>query len=348
MNPLKIMKMKWFPPAERKESFAGQVVLVTGANTGLGLEAAKKIAALKADKLIITTRSIAKGESTKKNITEWLASNGSSQATEIVPLILDMGSSDGVKAFVNQLTATTNRLHSAILNAGVNQPEYRTTSEGFEETIAVNTVNTTFLSILLLPLLRSTAQASGASTHLSIISSRNATMPQSMTSDSKIISSPTPLKDFSEAQNFPHGAMGGFFQYGRSKLLLEYSIRRMIHLPFLHDKDGKSLVIVNSVCPGMTKTDLGRSYQSWWHKLLTIIIFTLFAKSAADGANSYLTALSLDQESSGQMWADDMYLPEWPNLSTPNGKKLGDNVWSEMRKYMKGWDSSVSSIVDEK
>lgn len=348
MNPVRILKAKWFPPAERKEPFTGQVVLITGANTGIGLEAAKKIAALKADKLIITTRSAEKGESARKAITEWLVKNGASQATQIVSLTLDMGSSEGVKAFMKQLHANTDRLNSAILNAGMQQPQYRRTLEGFEETLAVNTVYTTFLATLLLPILTSTAKSTDIQTHLTIISSRNATMPISMPTKPAVISSSAPLKVMSEPEEFPPGGMGGFAQYGRSKLMLEYAIRRMIHLSTLYSNNKEPLVVINSVCPGVTKSDLGRSYDHWTFRLLSAIIFLLFAKPAAAGANSYLTALSQGADSMGQLWADDALTPEWTTLQSADGQKLGDNVWNEMKTLMESWDGSLSSILKDK
>jgi hypothetical protein len=47
------------------ESFQGRTVLITGSNTGLGLEAAKKFVTLHASKVIITSRSTEKGATAK-------------------------------------------------------------------------------------------------------------------------------------------------------------------------------------------------------------------------------------------------------------------------------------------
>ena len=44
------------------ESFEGQTIIVTGANTGLGLEAARHFTRLNAAKVILGCRSVSKGE----------------------------------------------------------------------------------------------------------------------------------------------------------------------------------------------------------------------------------------------------------------------------------------------
>ncbi|KAK3943683.1 hypothetical protein QBC46DRAFT_28136 [Diplogelasinospora grovesii] len=66
-------KLRWgvkHPPADPTVSFAGKTVLVTGANTGLGFEAAVKYAALGASKLILGVRSADKGEAARQRIVQ--------------------------------------------------------------------------------------------------------------------------------------------------------------------------------------------------------------------------------------------------------------------------------------
>jgi NAD(P)-dependent dehydrogenase (short-subunit alcohol dehydrogenase family) len=56
------------PPADPVVSFVGKTILVTGANTGLGFQAAVKYAALGASSLILAARSLQKGEAAKNEI----------------------------------------------------------------------------------------------------------------------------------------------------------------------------------------------------------------------------------------------------------------------------------------
>lgn len=337
MNPIKLLREKWNPPAERKESFKGQAVLVTGANTGLGLEAAKKIAALEADKLIITTRNKGKGETTKKAIAEWLAQTGSSTRTEIVHVDLEMTASKDIRDFVQRLRSVTDKLDSVILNAGVTMPKHQTTPDGFEQTLAINAINTVYLAHLLLPTLLETSKSTGNQPHLTIVSSRNATMP-AVVPDERVVASSQPLVEISKPEAFPPGAMGGFIMYGRSKLILEYAIRNMSQLSELYDTDKQPRVIINSVCPGATQSDLGRNWDNFWVQLFARIFTALFTKTAEQGANAYLTALSQGNQSMGQMWANDSIVPEWAALQSAEGKKLSANVWDELQQMMHEWD----------
>lgn len=344
-DAIKMLKEKWYPPADCTESFEGKTVLVTGANTGIGLEAAKKLAALNAKQLIITTRSVSKGDATKKQIETWLSTSGSTSKTQIVPLILDMGTADGVKAFTKELASRTDRLDSAILNAGMNQPQCTITSDGFEETLQVNTISTVLLATLLLPLMTATSEATSAQTHITIVSSRIATYSSSMPPQ-KVQSSPTPVHDLGKASGFPKGMIGGQTRYGESKLLLEYAIRHMSRLPALNDKNGKPKVIINSVCPGATKTDIGRNYSNPVFKFLMYAIFyPLFAKSAAQGANAYLTALTAGDKSRGRMWTCTQYAEEWDAVKSEKGKAFGDKVWEELQEMMTVWEPSVKELL---
>lgn len=110
------------PTSSSSRAIEGQGILVTRANTGLGLKASKKVAAPGPDQSIVTTGSQAEGESTKLQIKQWLITAKCTQRTEIVPLVLDMGSSAGVKAVAAQLCTTTKTRDAVILNAVMNQP----------------------------------------------------------------------------------------------------------------------------------------------------------------------------------------------------------------------------------
>lgn len=55
-------------PVYPTRSFAGETVIVTGSNVGLGKEAARHFARLGASKLILAVRNIEAGEEAKKDI----------------------------------------------------------------------------------------------------------------------------------------------------------------------------------------------------------------------------------------------------------------------------------------
>jgi len=64
---LQFLREQWRRPVPLvAEDLTGKVVLVTGANTGLGFEAAKHFASMNPEKLIIACRSEAKGKEAVK------------------------------------------------------------------------------------------------------------------------------------------------------------------------------------------------------------------------------------------------------------------------------------------
>lgn len=79
-------------------SFAGQTVIVTGATSGLGLEAAILYVQLGAETVYITARSAAKGAEAKSTIE---ARTGKKDVVRV--RVLDMDTFEGVKRFVEEL-----------------------------------------------------------------------------------------------------------------------------------------------------------------------------------------------------------------------------------------------------
>jgi len=316
-------------------SLKGKTILITGTNAGIGFETAKKLATLGPKKLIITTRSISKGENTLRDITKHMAETTNDQQTEIVPLTLDMATLHDVEGFVKNLQTNTDRLDGAILNAGMQRPTQHVGVDGYEDMIQVNAISTTYLAVLLLPLLTSTANTTNTQTHLTFVSSRAGTRV-STTEISPYSSSTSPLKLMSQPENFPPGGLGGQARYGQSKLLLEYAMRHLVNVPSLRNKDVKPNVIINSVCPGVTKSELGRNFDSWVQQFfINWIFYPLVGKSAEQGANCYLLAYAQGDESHGKLSAaGDSYVEEWDAIRSDAGRDFGDKVWAEMVQIM--------------
>jgi len=66
---LQFLREQWGHPIPLvREDLAGKVVLVTGANVGLGFEAAKHFASMNPERLIIACRNEAKGEEAVKGV----------------------------------------------------------------------------------------------------------------------------------------------------------------------------------------------------------------------------------------------------------------------------------------
>ncbi len=306
----KLLYSKHRPPAISEETFGGKTVLITGGTSGLGLEAAKKIAALDASTVIITARDEAKGQMAKEEI-EFVCKGRAIDKLDIRVWPLDMSDFSSVKKFVDKVNEELPRLDVAILNAGQTNRLWSKVSDangGWETTLMVNTLATVFLGLLLLPKLLTTARAKDADAtnppHLNFISSRTVTAEKPGTY-SKYEGSKNVLEAVSKKEAYA----GGPEQYAMSKLFLEYGIRRIASLPSVAKESGGKTVIVNSTCPGMCKSDLARSWGSspLIFRLLISLYFGIFARSADHGSRSYVSGVTRGMDGHGKMWKDDGY-----------------------------------------
>jgi NAD(P)-dependent dehydrogenase (short-subunit alcohol dehydrogenase family) len=134
--------------------FTDQIVIVTGSNQGLGLEAARDLVRLDAAKVILAVRSVSKGEAAAQSIS---ASTGRDGVVEVWEF--DLASYQSVEAFA-QRVQTLPRLDAVVANAGIYLFEFET-AEDNEATITVNVVGHMLLALLLLPKLRETALTTG-------------------------------------------------------------------------------------------------------------------------------------------------------------------------------------------
>lgn len=166
------------PKVDPKLSFAGQTVIVTGSNVGLGFSTAEQIAQRGVSKLILAVRSVSKGEEAATKIHASLAKSQDPTRTTSAPGIdievwpLDLGSYQSVKDFAAR-AKKLDRLDVLLENAGVQKSKFELKEED-EETITVNVVSTALLAFMLLPKLRETAERFGVLPHLVVVSSETA------------------------------------------------------------------------------------------------------------------------------------------------------------------------------
>jgi NAD(P)-dependent dehydrogenase (short-subunit alcohol dehydrogenase family) len=147
--------------------FDGQTVIITGSNTGLGLEAARHIARLGAGKVILAVRTISKGEKAAESIIS--STHATKDVLEVWPL--DLCSYESIKAFGARIQ-TLDRLDAVIQNAGVLTNHYKVEKEsGLESHIAINSVAAVLVGLVALPKLEETARQTGTRTRLSFVGS---------------------------------------------------------------------------------------------------------------------------------------------------------------------------------
>lgn len=146
-------------------SYSSKTVIITGANGGLGLEAARHYVRLGAGRVIMACRSTERGEAAKASI----ALPASNQTViEVWPL--DLCSFESVKAFCKRAQKDLDRLDVLLLNAGIAMGDFEL-SEGYETTITTNVIATFFVGVKLLPLLRRTGIERNEESHLTVVAS---------------------------------------------------------------------------------------------------------------------------------------------------------------------------------
>ncbi len=141
------MKQKWTLADMPCQS--GKVVVITGANSGLGFATAEALARNGAT-VIMACRSEERGRQALQAIRQ-VAPDGRAEL-----MLLDLGSLDSVSAFAKAFSERYNRLDVLLNNAGIMATPYGRTEDGFERQFGVNHLGHFALTAHLLPLLRAT------------------------------------------------------------------------------------------------------------------------------------------------------------------------------------------------
>ncbi len=130
----------------RDQNLSGQVIIVTGANTGIGYETARSLAAAGAS-VIATCRSAEKASATKQRLLQ------AHPESAVETAVMDLGSLASVSDFCTQFPHS--KIDTIICNAGVVAPKYGETTDGFEQTVGVCHIGHFLLVKKLLPKLLS-------------------------------------------------------------------------------------------------------------------------------------------------------------------------------------------------
>ncbi|KAF4538209.1 Short-chain dehydrogenase/reductase SDR [Lasiodiplodia theobromae] len=294
-------------------SFKDRVVIVTGGNVGLGQETARTIASLGAAKVIITSRSTAKGEEARNDI---ISSTKCDESTiEVWPL--DLCSFESVRAFAERAQSLP-RLDALICNAGIGTTAFKL-AEGHESTITTNVISTFLLSLLLLPKLKETAVKFNILTHLDIVSS-----------DTHF------LTDFPESR-LPGPIFETLRSEEKSMMSDRYHVSKLLEI-FLVRALASSLaaapypVVITSSNPGFCTSSLrdevreGSAVARW----VIWLIERLVARTAEEGSRNFVIAASAGEDFHGQWVSDGKVQQVAPFVLSEEGEKVQSQVWEEL------------------
>jgi NAD(P)-dependent dehydrogenase (short-subunit alcohol dehydrogenase family) len=211
-------------------SFANKTVIITGSNTGLGKEAARHIARLGAETLILAVRNLEKGEAAKQDI-EFSTKCGK----DVIQVWhLDMANYSSVLDFVER-AQSLQRVDVLLANAAIATFNFAMAEEN-ESTLTVNVISTFLLVLGMIPKMKETAEKFETRPVVSVTSSgahKSAKFPERFAPEGEILSTLTSDEKFDAMQRYP-----------TSKLLEVFCVKHIgEHYP-------KLPVTVNEVNPG--------------------------------------------------------------------------------------------------
>jgi NAD(P)-dependent dehydrogenase (short-subunit alcohol dehydrogenase family) len=153
------------------------VFIVTGANTGIGLETARHLVRLGSAKVILAVRNIQAGEQALRDIEKTTTISGVAEVWH-----LDLASYASVQRFASRASKDLSRLDGVVENACVSVDRWGV-AEGHELSLTVNVYSTFLLGVLLFPRLKDTAKTFKVLPHLVVVSSSYGFMFQSQVAD---------------------------------------------------------------------------------------------------------------------------------------------------------------------
>ena len=205
---------------------AGRVALVTGANTGIGFEAALQLAS-KGAHVLLGCRDQRRAEQAIERI------QAAAPTASLQWLPLDLADLASVKVAAAQLLAEHQQLDLLICNAGVMVPPEGRTADGFELQFGINHLGHFALVLQLLPLLQAATAA-----RVVAVSSGAALFGRMVFDD----------------LNFERRGYQPWAAYGQSKLANLLFIQALA----LRLKRAGSSVLACAAHPGVTATELQR------------------------------------------------------------------------------------------
>jgi NAD(P)-dependent dehydrogenase (short-subunit alcohol dehydrogenase family) len=157
---------KSFDPDVGIGDLSNKVILVTGANTGIGKETVLQLAKHNPAKLYLAARTEAKARDAIKSIKSAI-----SKPVDIEYLPLDLASLKSVREAAERVNASTSRLDILILNAGIMAVPPGKSESGHDIQLGTNHIGHFQLTKLLLPLLERTAAMPGSDVRVISVSS---------------------------------------------------------------------------------------------------------------------------------------------------------------------------------
>ncbi|KAG7091762.1 hypothetical protein E1B28_008164 [Marasmius oreades] len=317
-------------------SLEGEVVIVTGANTGIGYEAAKHFAIRGPKKLIMMARNEARG----RPAVEKLKQETGFQNVEL--WLMDFSSFESVKATKEKIDQLE-RLDILVENAALTLEDYTVTKDGWENILQVNHLSFGLHAMYHIPKMLETAKKYGANPRIVLVSSDTHYWTRV---PAEAIEAPNSLEFLnSKEYSTREGIMGGQ-RYMESKILATMLIRRFqAHLP-----PNSPTVTCCAVNPGFCLSELRRGVTGEaaeeYRKMEEELAFT-----AEEGSRQLLYAAIGQRDREEEVrggYVSFMKVTECSDfILGEEGQKLENKLWTETMDVLGKVDERTKDIVKQ-
>jgi len=277
-----------------------QSILITGANSGLGFEAAAQLAAVGYGRIVLATRTRAKGDDARRRLVERVGRD----PYEV--LVVDVSDDAVVRAAVATLAERGGRLGALLLNAGLmSGDDVRRSGAGVELTVAASV---TGHHVLATGLLEAGLLADGARIVVAGSEAARGDMPMMGLLDLGDFAAAHAGGDLAEAVRViakaqPPYAYKPMTHYAMTKAMLAWWGAALARrLP-----EGAALFVVS---PGSAPATSVSRHQGWvMRKVMAPIMGSWLGQkmgmgmTVATAAGRYVDALGFDAERSGRFYA---------------------------------------------
>ncbi|KAI1820126.1 NAD(P)-binding protein [Xylaria intraflava] len=295
---------------------SGKTALVTGSNSGVGLETSRQLLDLGLSKLILAVRDEEKGKTAAADLT---ANRKGVAAGAVEVWKLDLDSYDSVVAFADRVGKTLTRLDIAILNAGI-CPAKRTVNAttGHDEIIQVNYLSTALLTLLLLPTAKTVRANQPQPTRITLTLSEVGAWAQFPVGEVvpilPALDAPGKAADNTRDRMFVSKLLGQYFTSA------------------VASRVPASVAVVNGASPGaIHDSRFNRDFEGTpgWGLVKTIQSF--IAYSSAVGARMITdAAVRHSDETHGQFLSFQKLVPMPPVIYSEKGKGVSEQLWKEL------------------
>ncbi|KAI0191965.1 hypothetical protein EV127DRAFT_51584 [Xylaria flabelliformis] len=297
-------------PVPAGTNLSSQVAIITGSNSGLGLEAGRQLLQLGLSQLIIAVRSQSRGDKAADGLRKEFP------RADISVWLVDMASYESITAFVEKCKSLP-RIDIVILNAGLTSGSAFTPirETGHELSFQVNYISTMLLTILLLPVVKSKRVAGSKTPVISVVTSDTAYW-------ASIEAQGPVLAQLARADKY-----APMIWYQKAKLLQIFFVSK------LAEEINASDVVVNLANPGLCAgTQFGQNTSGF--SGLTRILFDIFkainARTVESGASTYVDAAVVKGEESHGSYVSDWAIRPYPKiLYTEEGARVRERLWEE-------------------